>query len=127
LLVDPSDECREVLRTLLELRGVRTWEASGAREGLELLRRHGPDVVILDADSESADDEDIRREYGRQTDHRDAAIVFLGTINCAQTAHRNELTLAKPYHYAPLIRTIEELLVRSRGVSQPALTPAQLS
>ena len=38
LIVDRSAESREVLRTLLERRGIRTLETNEAREGLQILR-----------------------------------------------------------------------------------------
>ena len=48
LIVDRSEETREVLQTVLERRGVRTLAAGRAEMGLELARRHHPDLVVLD-------------------------------------------------------------------------------
>ena len=48
LIVDRSEETREVLQTVLERRGERTLAASRAVKGLELARRHRPDLVVLD-------------------------------------------------------------------------------
>jgi CheY-like chemotaxis protein len=111
LVVDESADCREVLCTLLQRRGVRTLEASGARQGLDLMRRHNPDVVVLDMDTEAADDASVRQAYDDQSRLEDSAMVLLGVV------HRDDVDrvghgVRKPYHYAPLIRTIEQLLGR---------------
>jgi hypothetical protein len=45
-----------------------------------------------------------------------APVVFLGKVPSVD-AERQHRCLAKPYHYAPLLRTIEELLERSRDHS----------
>ena len=75
LIVDESAECREVLRTALERRGVSTCEASEARQGLTLMRQQCPEVVVLDLDSRSADDDGVRLEYSDRSRAQDAAMV----------------------------------------------------
>lgn len=112
LIVDESDECRDVLSTLLQRRGVNTFEARGARQGLDLMREHCPDVVVLDVDSGEAADEGVCRQYDVQSRDAATALIVLG-IPRPQAPHpRSGYVIAKPYHYAPLIRKIEELLRR---------------
>lgn len=111
LIVDRSAESREVLRTVLASRGVRILEAAGASQGLELCRRHHPEVVVLDLDSAAPHDDEMRRAYQSQTAGDDASLVVLGTLRDA--APDQGRYVPKPYHYAPLIRTIEELLKRA--------------
>ena len=48
LIVDRSEETREVLQTVLERRGVRTLAAGRTAAGLDLARRHQPDLIVLD-------------------------------------------------------------------------------
>jgi CheY-like chemotaxis protein len=112
VIVDESPECREVLHTLLESRGVSSIEVSGAREGLELIRLHHPDVVVLDLDADSADDESVRDALDCEAREHDTALVVLGKARRYLKALPDGQVLAKPYHYAPLIRTIERLLAR---------------
>jgi CheY-like chemotaxis protein len=50
LIVDRSEETREVLQAVLERRGVRTLAAGKAKKGLELARQHRPDLIVLDLD-----------------------------------------------------------------------------
>jgi CheY-like chemotaxis protein len=112
VIVDESADTREVLRTLLESRGVASIEVSGAREGLELIRQHHPAVVVMDLDAEAADDEQLRDELDSATRNDRSALVVLGKARRYLDSLPDDQVLAKPYHYAPLLRTIERLLVR---------------
>jgi two-component system OmpR family response regulator len=111
LIIDPSAECREVLSTLLQRRGVQTWVAAQARQALDVLDRHRPDVVVLDLDSDAADDSQLR---DRCTGHEaeGANYVLLGRARTGMQSRAAGHVIPKPYHYAPLIRTIEALLGR---------------
>ena len=108
LIVDPSADCREVLSTLLRKRGVRTWDTAEASDALDVLREHRPGVVVVDLDSEAG--EDMRRKC-HEGGNDESAYIFLGRVRRSErdaTGH----VISKPYHYAPLIRTIERLLRR---------------
>ena len=112
VIVDESVECREVLHTLLANRGVSAIAARGAREGLELMRQHHPDVVVLDLDAHEADDDGLRDALDLEASEQHTALVVLGKARRYLEALPDGQVLAKPYHYAPLLRTIERLLDR---------------
>jgi DNA-binding response OmpR family regulator len=111
LIVDPSQETQEVLQTALERRGLRTWVASRPRQGLSLAREHHPDVIVLDLELDGADPEEFS---GVSADAADTSgqLVMLGTLRRPARSESTGQYLAKPYHYAALIRKIEELLGR---------------
>ncbi len=52
LIVDRSEETREVLQTALNRRGVQTYTAKHASEGVVLGRRHHPNLIILDLETD---------------------------------------------------------------------------
>ena len=110
LIVDRSEDSREVLRTVLEKRGVRTWEAAEARQGVELARRHHPQVIVLDLDAGDAEQQDIRDQYQAESNEHDAYLVVIGRSRSYEQILPKDRILAKPYHYGPLVRTIETLL-----------------
>jgi CheY-like chemotaxis protein len=112
LIVDESEDSREVLRAALELRGMCIYEAGSARQGLEMARRHQPGVIVLDLEAETPDDDAIRRQYGDESHSHQSSLVVLGTARFDQPNLPRAQIVSKPYHYAPLIRTIERLLER---------------
>lgn len=110
LIVDRSADSREVLRTVLEKRGVQTWEAAEPRRGAELARQHHPRVIVLDLDSGDAEQQEIRDQYQAESKEHDACLVVIGRSRSYEQILPKDRILAKPYHYAPLVRTIETLL-----------------
>jgi DNA-binding response OmpR family regulator len=84
------------------------------------MRKHCPDVVILDADSDAADDDTICRQIGEQTRQGQASVVLLGVAQRRSGPAAHDHVVAKPYHYAPLIRKIEQLLERPREAPRQA-------
>jgi hypothetical protein len=132
LIVDRSQETREVLHEALQRRGLRTLQAGRAEKGLELARQHRPDLIVLDLDFDVAAAEqfsslpcDANCDAGvppagssgaggtpaPQTPQYQPQLVLLGTLRGLRHRLPNGEFVSKPYHYGPLIRKIEELLV----------------
>jgi DNA-binding response OmpR family regulator len=105
--VERSGDIRDVLRTALARRGLQIYEASRAEEGLELARRHRPDLVVLDLDDQSANAEALSVEFSRVTHADSTPLIMLGTLRPGTS--RGQI-VTKPYHYQPLISRIEQLL-----------------
>jgi len=110
LIVDPSAESRGVLKTILEHRGLRIFEASRAEEGLELARSHHPDLIVLDLEVSPDENDSVSAGYEAESRQNQAALILLGNVRRASAAAPREGFVSKPYHYAPLIRKIESLL-----------------
>ena len=110
LVIDQSEDTRQVLRTALERRGIRIIETQTANDGLELVKSHHPELVVLDLEAIPADDLSLRETIDSETESRQTPVVILGNI------HKNEALLPhcsvvrKPYHYGPLIRKIEQMV-----------------
>jgi CheY-like chemotaxis protein len=126
LIVDRSEETREVLQTVLERRGVRTLSASRAEKGLELARRHRPDLVVLDLEMDDMPAEQFSGAGGMPAlqDANEAPapeyqpqFVLLGSLRRQGNDLPGSQFVAKPYEYGLLIRKIEELLdnIRESG------------
>jgi CheY-like chemotaxis protein len=142
LIVDRSDENREVLQTVLERHGVRTLAAREPEKAAELARQNQVDLVVLDV--ESCRPEEVWATAAGEIDcsssltsirlsvpgreHRpppnlspcQAAappphVILLGRVRDRRSDAPEGEFIAKPYHYGPLIRRIEELL----GLSMP--------
>jgi CheY-like chemotaxis protein len=128
LIVDRSDESREVLRTALQRRGVQIYEAARADDGLALARSCHPDLIVLDLETAPADDGPEAAEFAAVADGEQKPLVLLGSARrgaagqassgtqapAGSAAARGRQIIAKPYHYRPLILKIERLLRDSR-------------
>jgi DNA-binding response OmpR family regulator len=112
LIVDASDETRVVLQTALERRGVRTMATSRAKQGLALAQEHHPDLIVLDLEIDPCGLGEIGGAFAEQSQTDRASLVLLGSVRRQTPLERGEY-VAKPYHYAPLIRRIEEILSSS--------------
>ncbi len=109
LIVDRSDDSRDVIRTILERRGVEIYEALSARAGLEIVRQQRPDVIVLDLETDAADDVQVQAAYDDELATNKAEMVILGNLRRDQF-HADRHLVRKPYHYGALIEKIEQLV-----------------
>jgi CheY-like chemotaxis protein len=133
LIVDRSEETREVLQTALERRGVHTLSARRAETGMRLARRHRPDLIVLDLELDDAPcgagvspaflgepqgDSPIFVDHccatapakmGTVPEYQ-PRLILLGNLRRWRDRLPQGEFVSKPYHYGPLIRKIEELL-----------------
>ena len=113
LIVDQSAESREVLRAALERGGTRILEAAGPERGLEMARSLHPDVIVLDVEVDALDAESVTDDFWEAARASNTPIVVLASARSQAGGLSGGEFVAKPYHYAPLIRKIEALLGRS--------------
>ncbi|HTN76968.1 MAG TPA: hypothetical protein VL096_17035 [Pirellulaceae bacterium] len=109
LIVDHSTDSREVLRAVLELRGWKIIEADRASDGLEMAEQLHPDVIVLDTDSLEADTANMQASFDDASRRNNASLVMIGQARFAGSTDARHRVVAKPYHYGPLVRTIDEL------------------
>lgn len=122
LVVDSSEETHEVLQAALARRGVRILSANRVQQGLELARQHHPDLVVLDLEIDEPLPDDPSDCFARQSPAEPPSMVLLGSMRRRRSTFAGRSGqeggyppvagqfVAKPYHYGPLIRKIEELL-----------------
>jgi DNA-binding response OmpR family regulator len=111
LVVDRCEETREVLQTVLQRSAVQILATGLPHRGLELARRHHPDLIVLDlelADPASASLGPLLEESRQNA----TPVVLLGRARRGSPVCPAADRLSKPYHYGPLIRKIEQLLNR---------------
>jgi CheY-like chemotaxis protein len=109
LIVDRSCESREVLRFALERRGVEVLEAEQAEAGLDLLRDQRPQIVVLDLEVAGEDEQTTFDKFDRAAESH-AGRMILGKLGMPGDGSRIRAFVNKPYHFAPLVHKIEELL-----------------
>ena len=111
LIVDRSEDTREVLQTALRRRGVRTFSADHSTPGLELAQKYHPDLIVLDLEVDDSNPDAVCGPFAQQAYADRAPLVVLGSVSRRRELAPDAEFVAKPYHYGPLIRRIEELLV----------------
>ena len=113
LIVDASRESRDILKTLLNRQGTETFESSH-RHAASIADRQQPDLIVCDADGDHSPARAATQELAQQATRSAIPIVVLGTARRDFPRFTGENTMAKPYHYGPLIRKIEQLLETRR-------------
>ena len=112
LIVDSSDDNREVLRTVLSRRGMRTIEADQAEQGLELARIHRPNVIVLDIDDEQFGSEKISDHFADEAGDARSQLIVVGRFLREKSGGGSRM-VSKPYHFGPLVHTIEQLAAKA--------------
>jgi len=114
LIVDRLPETREVLRTVLECRGWHIIEAYAPNQGAEMVRTYHPDLIVLDLETDAVGNSHDCDPVVEASQQYATPLVMLGNVRRGAPLEGSGSVLRKPYHYAPLIRKIEELLACSR-------------
>ena len=110
LIVDRSDDSREILKTALQQRGLATLDTGRVEDGVHLAGCHHPEVIVLDAEEVGEESAICAGFDAREDDDDRPAILLVGTIRPHAFSGDRRQFVEKPYHYGPLIRRIEELL-----------------
>jgi CheY-like chemotaxis protein len=113
LVVDSSAENREVLRTVLHQRGLKIFEAEEAVSGLALAQEHHPDVIVLDLDADHAASEALDSQWRQEIDRDSSSLIILGKLRRDSLLPASRI-VSKPYHFAPLVHTIQELAAAAK-------------
>ena len=78
-----------------------------------MARRYHPAVIVLDEDAESAWSGQLAAQFDDTARRHHTSLVVLGAARRRHRLPTGEF-MAKPYHYAPLIRKIEWLLAQAQ-------------
>jgi len=87
-------------------------EARQADQGLEILRTRHPNVVVVDLEDDRSEADKVQAAFENESREQDVSLVLLGRVARSEARDSDHRMIDKPYHYGPLIRTIEQLLHR---------------
>ena len=104
LVMDGQTETQEVLKTVLEPRGMQVECGTPWPSRLTAETEEPPDLVVIDAE--------VQRGSGETWDEVPQVIIGQARIPAAGGLATNRRYLSKPFHYAELVRVIEQLLER---------------
>jgi CheY-like chemotaxis protein len=117
LIVDDDSDARDLLRCVLESRGLRVYEAASASEAFEVLDSLEINLIISDIEMPDCDGHDLLREVRtRSRGHTIPAMALsalAGTQDCARSARAGfAVHMSKPFEVPRLWRAVKELLLR---------------
>jgi DNA-binding response OmpR family regulator len=116
VIVEALSDARDVLCASLNRRGLVAYSTSEANEGLELARQHHPDVIVFDVEAAAADSELVQQRLESESRREHSDLVILGRARFLPDVPRDRV-IAKPYHFAPLIHKIEQIVELRRSAS----------
>ena len=129
LVVDDEADARHLLDHLLRLHGIRPILAPTAREAIDLLKQHKPDIVVSDIGMPGMDGFEMLRVVRRLPAEQGGRVPAIALTAFARSDDRTnalaagyQLHLAKPVEVVELMRSIERLLVADRTPPSPAGT-----
>jgi len=117
LVIDDERSIRMLCRVNLAASGMKVYEASDGRQGLELARKERPDLVLLDVMMPELDGWSVARELAAEDETRDIPIIFL-TARADPADRRLGEQLGgvgyviKPFDPVTIGDFVEEVLVR---------------
>ncbi|MET0155676.1 MAG: response regulator [Rickettsiales bacterium] len=111
--IDDTASIRAFLRVSLEDEGAKVYEASNAREGLELCKKIAPDLVVLDLGLPDMDGLDVLPQIkAMQKDGRPPVVVLTvrkGKKTIAEAYQKGaDAYLSKPFMVEDLLELIED-------------------
>lgn len=130
LLVEDIEDAREMLATLLKLRGLTVYEASNGRDGLNSLLRLKPDVAIIDIGLPEMDGHEVARRVRSADDCRETKLVALtgygqDTDRIAVQKSGFDLHLVKPLNPEKLDEILNQLAGSEHASASPPSPAAQ--
>lgn len=120
LIIEDDSDIREVLIDVLDLNGFTVESASNGEEGLEILRRMRPDLILLDLMMPVMDGYAFRQEQRKSPDWNQIPVVIMsadGRLNDKQEQLGAAAYLKKPLEMDDLVSLIERLSSSSLNAS----------
>lgn len=77
LIVEDFDDTRELLKTIIELRGCAAAEATNGAEAVELAAREQPDLILMDLNLPVLDGWEATRRLHARAETRDIPVVAI--------------------------------------------------
>lgn len=81
LVVEDSASAREIVVRILQREGYTVQGVSSAREALESIDEHRPDLVLLDMMMPEMDGMDLLRTLRSRPETRDVPVIFLSALS----------------------------------------------
>lgn len=102
MVVDDTDDVREVLRVQLSILGYRVVEATNGQEALEIVSKESPELILMDLTMPLLDGLEATRLIRETLSNSDVVIVACTALPCAESRRRALTVGCNDYIHKPL-------------------------
>jgi len=124
--IEDEEEMIDLVRLILVRRGFSVIGANGGREGLEIVRRESPDLVLLDLMMPDMDGWDVYQQLKADEGTRDIPVIVI-TAKAQNIDKVLGLTIAKVEDYISKPFSPQELMDSVEKVLAQQQNPAETS
>ena len=124
--IEDEEEMIDLVRLILSRRGYEVLGANGGREGLDLVRRELPDLVLLDLMMPDMDGWDVYQQMKSEERTRDIPVIVVTakaqSIDKVLGLHiaKVEDYISKPFSPQELLDSVEKVLAKRRSLRPEA-------
>ena len=102
MIVDDTEDVRELLRLQLTMLGCRVVEAANGREALEIASKESPELILMDLTMPVLDGIEATRLIRERAENSGVVIVALTALGCAESQQRAFAAGCNDYVHKPL-------------------------
>ena len=118
MIVDDELDVREFARSFFRKRGFDVFIAASGREGLDLIEKENPDLILLDIRMSEMSGIDMLRELRQR--NNPVKVVMVSGIEEEQAVQETTSLGALGFIHKPLIlEELEKVVLREFAVPQP--------
>jgi len=124
--IEDEEEMIDLVRLILSRRGFTIYGANGGREGLEMVQRELPDLVLLDLMMPDMDGWDVYQQMKSGEQTRDIPVIVVTAkaqnIDKVLGLHiaKVEDYISKPFSPHELLESVEKVLAKRQAAGKPA-------
>jgi two-component system response regulator VicR len=124
--IEDEEEMIDLVRLILSRRGYEVMGANGGREGLDLVRRELPDLVLLDLMMPDMDGWDVYQQMKSEEKTREIPVIVVTakaqSIDKVLGLHiaKVEDYISKPFSPQELLDSVEKVLAKRRSLRPEA-------
>ena len=122
--IEDEQEMIDLVRLILSRRGVEVIGANGGREGLDAVRKHLPQLVLLDLMMPDMDGWDVYQQMKAEEVTRDIPVIIITakaqSIDKVLGLHIAKVDdyIAKPFSPNELVESVERVLAQHKENTQ---------
>jgi CheY-like chemotaxis protein len=113
--IEDEPEMIDLIKLIVERGGYEMIGALGGREGLDIVRKHRPDLVLLDLTMPGIDGWEVHRQLKGDDDLKDIPVIVVTALTRSAASARGPLNevadyLTKPFAPHKLVGSIDKVL-----------------